>query len=165
MHVFACTAPTDKHFGEYQALGERHCRINKTFLPSLSRCVWKQSQGSVARAVSSPYTPGCLIIRRFSSQFSSVWRYKKRQTKPMCTWDKRQKMREDGEPPPESIWVVLCFTSPSFVNSGCPERSVAQRGHSGSWDSLITLRENSVEKLILLDCPHWGFPFFVSFPF
>lgn len=56
----------------------------------------------------------------------------------------------------ESVWAVLCFTPPSFVNSGSPERRVAQRGHSNSRDSLSTSREN-LWKPILLDRPYRGF--------
>lgn len=82
---------------------------------------------------------------------SCVWRYKTNKAGVHRRW--AWKMRR-------SVWAVLCFTPPSFVNSGSPERGVAQRGHSNSRDSLSTSREN-LWKPILLDRPYRGFLCFV----
>lgn len=85
---------------------------------------------------------------------SCVWRYKTNKAGVHRRW--AWKMRG-------SVWAVLCFTPPSFVNSGSPERGVAQRGHSNSRDSLSTSREN-LWKPILLDRPYRGFLCFVLKP-
>lgn len=110
-------------------------------------CEWKQSQSSVVLILSSLYTPGCLIIFCILSQFHlrGDIRHKQSRCAPeMSVKDERKCLS------------CLMFYSSIIVNSGSPERRVAQRGHSNSRDSLSTSREN-LWKPILLDRLYRGF--------
>lgn len=142
----------------YQGKSSTVCSTLTRCSTSFSQsCVWKQSQSSVVHAVSSLYTPGRLIILCFSSQFHLCGDTRRdKQTRCAPETSVEDERRQRGKNKPESVWVVLCFTSPSFVNRGSPERGVAQRGHSNSRDSVIISREN-LWKPILLDRSHRGF--------